>query len=312
MINGYEDSFFEIFTSINFSKTKIIIWTKGDPEPKQLLDDINEESYKFCRYLSLLVDIIDMEYSIDNEKKQVKKITEGLELKSIVNLYYFHLKAGKDILNLSFELSPDRDDFYDKLMSDENDNKIIELHRKEKALCSSSSVCFLMALEGFINTLYELFLKPEYSHNAYARSALKSNLDLRILQLPFYCHGFSNADISPDSIEYTNWLDIRAFRNNMVHANVTKKIQDITTTEDSFVFNYNSLLRRKQSDDKFQLPFNPIYIAAADSIDVLDKVREIVYEITEKADDDIKRWIKSWINEPFINLHELQEIIPDS
>jgi hypothetical protein len=169
-----------------------------------------------------------------------------------------------------------------------------------------------MALEGFINTLYELFLKPQYRHNAFDRLVWKASLDLRILQLPFYCYGFSKADITPDSIEFINWLEIRAFRNNLVHANVTKEIENIITTEDSFAFNYNSLLRRKQYANKFKLPFNPEYITDVDSIDVLMKVEEIVYEIIDKADNNIQNWVERWINEAFINVNEIPTILPKS
>ena len=157
-----------------------------------------------------------------------------------------------------------------------------------------------MAIEGFINLLYRLLLKPEFEHQVFDRTVSKSDLDLRILHLPVYCKGFTGADITPDSRVYKQWKSINTFRNDLIHSNITKENEMIATLEDSFIFNYNPLFHIKLSD-KIEFHTHPFFVVKEDAIAIMKKVEKIVIGIIGQMDDEIKPWVESWINEPLVN-----------
>lgn len=153
-----------------------------------------------------------------------------------------------------------------------------------------------MALEGFVNLLYKFFLKPQFKHKKYKRPVWKTDFDLRILHLPVYCKGFSNADITPDDTAYKQWLKINHFRNDLLHANITEENEQIGTLEDCFMFTYDPLLHLKNKHKK-EMHTQHSSIDKDDAVRVQQIVEQIVAEIIEKMDEKEKAWVRSWIGE---------------
>ncbi len=307
LIQGKGGSCFEIFNMYRHPNPKIVLWLNAQERPKELPNAIKNSVMEFIKNFYNLIEVVDRDYSIKKEKESVWKITNGKDIRILTNLYYQNFQAGKDVLEISDRLLPELEQFHDELFSMGEWDESLSVYRKTKILYFSAIIYFFMALEGFINLLYRLFLKPEFADQKFERSVWRSDLDLRILHLPVYCKGFTNADISPDSKVYNEWLSIRTFRNDLIHANITNENESIVTVEDTFVFNYNPLFHIK-CRDKIKFHTHPFYITKEDVMAIMEKVEIIVSGIIEQMDDEIKPWVESWIQNAIIS--ENIEIFP--
>ena len=202
------------------------------------------------------------------------------------------------MIELSEKYLPEVEELHKVLFAKGQWDDAMAVFRKKNILYVSAIVFFLMALEGFVNLLYKFLLKPQYNYKEYERSTQKTGFDLRILHLPAYCKGFNNATITPDDIAYKQWLKIRPFRNNLLHANVTEENESITTLEDCFLFHYDPLSHLKKTKKKMHT--RHFSMDKGDAEQVRQTVEQIVAEIIEKMDEKEKAWVNSWVGQVLI------------
>lgn len=288
LIQGKGGSCFDIIKRYRDDATKIVLWLNTDIRPNELPKEVEKGRQKFMKTFHNLVEIVDREYSIDKEKQFVKD--------SYINLYHQRFQSGKDVLELSDTIQPELIRLHTELISKGDWDDALAIHRRMVVLYTSAIVYFFMALEGFINLIYKLFLIPKFTDEKFKRPVWKADLDLRILHLPVYCRGFANADITSDSEVYKQCLSIRSFRNDLIHANITKECEIITTGEDGLFFHYSPLSQIKLKD-KITFHTDPFRITKDNAINVMKKVELIVSGIIEKMDDEEKVWVKGWIDQ---------------
>ncbi|MCK4826642.1 hypothetical protein KA005_63480, partial [bacterium] len=242
-----------------------------------------------------LIEILDSDYSIKVEKQKVGKLFRGAAPRCVINIYYQNFQAGIDLLELSEEWVADIDQSLLDLHSQAQWTEASNIHRKGSILYVSAIVFFLMALEGFINLLYKFLLKPQFRGKEYERAIWKTDLEMRILHLPIYCNGFSSDDINPDDVSYKQWLKLRPFRNNLLHANITEENEFIITVEDHFLFQYNPLFQLTKQKSK-KTHTQQLYIRKKDVVQVKQSVEKFASAIIGKMDETEKRWVMSWID----------------
>lgn len=300
-LQGEDGSRFEILRRIRDGFPNMILWLPYKEKPKEISGAVEKGCTEFLSLLRQLVEILDYEYSIKQEQSKLRQADHEI-LRGVTNLYYENLKAGRDMIELAEEWLPGVKEAHQDLFSKGQWIEASKLFRKESMLYVSAILFFLMALEGFVNLLYKFFLKPQFMHREYERSVWKTDFDLRMLHLPVYCKGFSNADITPDDMTYKHWLKIRPFRNNLIHANITEENEAIMTFEDGFPFNYNPLFHLKNIQKRMHT--QQLYISKEDVLEVQEIVEQIVAEIIEKMDEKEKAWVRSWIGQiPIVLWH---------
>ena len=300
LIKSEDGSLFEILKEERSYHPDFIVWLHLENKPEKPPESMVRNFFEFLSLFIQLVEIIDNDYSFEKEMEKADRILPNGAPRWIINTYYQNYQAGKDLLELSEEWVYEIDE---SLRDLRNQDKWIEssnLHRKGNILYVSSIIYFLMAMEGFINLLYYFLLKPQFrKKEEYERAIWKHHdLEMRILHLPVYCDGFSKADFGPDDASYKEWLELRTFRNNLLHANITKENEFTVTVEDYFLFQYNPLFHEKKGkrkkNKKIQTP--QFYIRWKEVIKVQESVQKFVSGIIEQMDETEKDWVKSWID----------------
>jgi hypothetical protein len=299
LLQGKGGSCYEIEKRYREAAPNIILWLPHKMRPEEMPPGMVEGLLNFLDLFSQLVKIVDYNYSIKEEQKKFSEVLGWDHLPNIhviTNLYNQNFQAGREMIELAEELLPKAEDLQQDLLSKGRWIEASNIGWKRGTLYVSAIVFFLMALEGFVNLLFKFFLKPQFKYEKYERSTSKADFDLRILHLPVYCKGFSNADITPDDTAYKQWSKINHFRNDLLHANITEENEQIGTFEDCFTFTYDPLLHLKNKQKK-EMHTRHSSIDKDDAVRVQQIVEQIVAEIIEKMDEKEKAWVRSWIGE---------------
>jgi hypothetical protein len=298
LIDVGDGNLLEIIKEQQYHDPDLIIWLHLEKEPEKIPEKLIENLTTFLSLITKLVEIVDNDYSFPKElEKPERKFPKGT-LQIVINKYYQNFQAGKDLLRLSEEWVSDIDELNRDLRKQGKYAESADLHRKGNILYVSSIIYFLMAIEGFINLLYMFLLKPKFKKKEYERVTEKNHdLEMRILNLPAYCNGFSNANFGPDDVSFKQWRELRDFRNNLLHANITEENKFTVLREDYFYFQYNPLCHhKKRNKDTRKLHTQQLYIRRNDVTKIQDSVQKFVYGIIEKMDENERIFINSWID----------------
>jgi len=300
LLQGKDGSCLEILRRIRDGFPNIILWLPYEERPVEMPRGVKGGFSEFLSLFEQLVKILDHEYSIKEEQKKARQAFGSEILRGVTNLYLQNFQAGKDMIGLGEKWLPELEEVHRNLFSSGQWAEAANVFRKGSILYVSATVFFLMALEGFVNLLYKFLLKSKYAYEEYERAIWKADFDLRILHLPVYCKGFSSADFAPDDVLYRKWKEIRPFRNNLLHSNVTEENESITTFEDCFLFYYNPLFHLKNKHRE-KLHTGQLHMDKKSALQVQEIVEQIVSEIIEKMDEKEKAWVKSWIDKLIVS-----------
>ena len=169
------------------------------------------------------------------------------------------------------------------------------------AIYLSSAIFFIIALESLVNLLYSRLLKKEFVSRDYERITIKSDLDLRLLTMHLFCNGFKSQIISPQAELWKNMLNLRDFRNNVIHGNITDEHKVYSIIEDKFMFFYGPTTdyRGKSAEKKAekQFPVTMPQMTKKIVFSIKEIVDEIVKSIITAMDDKTRNWVEGWIKE---------------
>lgn len=169
------------------------------------------------------------------------------------------------------------------------------------AIYLSSAIFFIIALESLVNLLYSRLLKKEFVSRDYERITIKSDLDLRLLTMHLFCNGFKSQIISPQAELWKNMLNLRDFRNNVIHGNITDEHKFYSIVEDNIMFfygpdiDYRGKSAEKKAENRFQVTMPQITKKVV--LTIKEIVDEIVKSIITAMDDETKNWVEGWIKE---------------
>ena len=166
-------------------------------------------------------------------------------------------------------------------------------------LYSASAIQFFVALESFITLLFELLLHSDFRQRTYERLTTRAEIDLRLVSMHVFCTGFDRQPIRPGSDLWNQVIEIRDFRNDLVHGNITEEHRIHTILEDGFLFFYSPSTdfrgRRLEGKPSRAFPRNQTQIRkkTVESIKkITDTVRE---EIIAAMDPPTRKWVESWL-----------------
>jgi hypothetical protein len=132
--------------------------------------------------------------------------------------------------------------------------------KKQSDLIRSAFFLFVASFEGFLNLIYELYLKPSLrDERIYARLS-REQVDIKLRLAPMYCLCFGVDTIDHKNDLFQKFQYIVDLRNDFIHANLTKPMRTAVVTEDKHEFLYEY-----EADGKYGLPKS---IAALDVDDI--------------------------------------------
>lgn len=121
--------------------------------------------------------------------------------------------------------------------------------KKQSDLIRSAFFLFVASFEGFLNLIYELYLKPSLrDERIYARLS-REQVDIKLRLATMYCLCFSVDTIDHKNELFQKFQYIVDLRNDFIHANLTKPMRTTVVTEDKHEFLYEY-----EADGKYGLP----------------------------------------------------------
>jgi len=171
----YQDFYIEIYDWRLYSSSIGVYHTGNDNDKSQKLGD------EICKLLN----------KAGQQKKSIKaakaKFSKHRILENPFKTYYKiaeNLIAGYGIMNKlaisRLELPFDKSDIWEQ----------------QSALYQSAFLMFLSSFEGFLNILYELYLKRELRNDRLYERISREQIDVKLRIAPIYCDGFKTKVIN--------------------------------------------------------------------------------------------------------------------
>lgn len=256
-----------------------------------------EVAWPFVSSYLQLLNIVDNNYDIKKEQQILTERHNGLlKNETTNNLYSDYLKSADGIIEIAEELANTEEEAAKGLLHFVPGGKLKKIKWNTRTLLISATVFYMMAIEAFINLLYQNLLKPEFEYDQFRRSIKANGPELNILTLPVYCEGFAK-NITPEDDAIKNWTNIRHLRNNLIHANLTEENKILFAEEDGITFFYHKYLHHKYGENYHT---STMFFTKDDAIRVKKNVQKIVADIIDKMDEDAEEWINFWIDSDFI------------
>lgn len=180
------------------------------------------------------------------------------------------------------------------------------LFERENELCRSAFILFLSAFEGFINILYEIYLKPELREKRITERLARELIDVKIRMIPVYCNGFKEKTINQEDDRFRNYLRLVNLRNDYIHANLIRSLESYVIEEDDMTFVIDN-------DDTSEIPTN-ISLLRPEHVELCKKyIDEIIELIFESMNQKAKREFKKVVYAYSISIEEDEgEFIPSN
>jgi len=165
-------------------------------------------------------------------------------------------------------------------------------------LYTSAATMFFISFESFVNLLYRLLLRPEFKGGTYERVFERSDIDLRLVSMHIYCSGFASQAIQPGSDLWERLIQLRNFRNDVVHGNITAEHESHIFREDGFTFYYMSA---GDFQGRGRKPASPSLTRLQPKINkkTVTTVKQTVDDLRESIlaamDDKTREWVNSWL-----------------
>ncbi|MBI1943083.1 MAG: hypothetical protein HYS35_05395 [Betaproteobacteria bacterium] len=160
----------------------------------------------------------------------------------------------------------------------------------------AAAVNYVLALEAFVNLLIELLRKGEFQDEVFDRATTKADFELRALSLSLYCSGFASAPFPPDSLSFKQVRRLRAFRNNLLHGNVTRDNHVMyLVPEDHFIFHWWPATDEIDKQLSFDaIPLARVLFRKTHAQTVRNLVEEIVDTVQNALEPSHRSWVKGW------------------
>jgi len=101
----------------------------------------------------------------------------------------------------------------------------------------STVTYFFMALEGFVNLIFHVFLKNKFRHEA---PSMEQRFDLgqKLTFMTSLCEGFNENSALASTI-ISDFKKLQKYRNSLFHSKVEDSLKSLCFFEDGFTYTYN-------------------------------------------------------------------------
>jgi len=229
------------------------------------------------------------------------------------NLFWSNYTCAELMIEWVNRIMPEivKDEFKDGGFQITSETNLSTVRRIDKYLCADESflisglLYYYMAIEAFINLIYEAFLLDEYKQSKIKRKSTRNlgdrfkkmnDIEIKLNLMPHFCHGFKTKHFDKESEIYTNFLKLRDYRNDIIHGNIMSSANDVIIMEYPFSYNFSKGKRDKTIFPMKRCSFKEEHLLFAKIV-----VDEMVNNILQKMDDNTKdHVIKTIINSAYI------------
>lgn len=162
-------------------------------------------------------------------------------------------------------------------------------------LCRSAFFLFIASFEGFLNLIYELYLKPELKDERIYDRLSREQIDIKIRLAPVYCRCFRSRLIDSKSESFRNLHSVINLRNNFIHANLTDSMKIPIVTE-----NGRRLMHFPTTRDKSGLPKNIDELKIRDLQFVKESIDKMVDVLVQDMKSRYRREFKEVMDKKFL------------
>ena len=214
------------------------------------------------------------------KKNKIKTLIKNSKHKVLENPFITYYSTAKNLLDVA--------SFIDKIVTTnvsqifkEEQGKIVnstglnfELWHKQNDLYRSSFLMFLSSFEGFLNIMYELYLKPELRVGRIYERIAREQIDIKLRIAPIYCDGLKAKIINNEDERFKAFLRLVNLRNDYVHANLIKSLERYVVEEDDYTF----IVENEEFTD-IPSNINKIELKHVELVKtIIDNVIELVFE----------------------------------
>jgi hypothetical protein len=155
--------------------------------------------------------------------------------------------------------------------------KAINRMANVRAMLYGAFLTNYLAVEGFVNIVYQLFSKKRYKNYLFVRKLQNESIPIKLLEMDKYCHDFKKTIISIEDELFKAFQYLTNIRNDFLHANIVKGMEThIIQQQDDY------LLRiKEESQAKYGISANPSKITNYDVIRAQRLVRKIIAKIIQ-------------------------------
>lgn len=220
---------------------------------------------------------------------------EGLKLYLLFNVYLSNYVSGETILSIaeSQEATLQAEALkYDARTSEYTDEKKRKHIHQSMLTCGtyycSAITYFFMALEGFVNLVFHVFLKKSFRDKDFNIEE-RFDLEQKLRFMTSLCSGFEENCVLSSRI-LSKFKTLKKYRNSLFHSKVEESLKSLVFVEDGFVYNYNL----DEYKDRFFSPLK-IKMTVNDVIEVKSIVNEIVDSMLNLMNQDTKMQTEEYI-----------------
>jgi len=233
------------------------------------------------------------------EIKDAERVLPDYLRKAFKNIYAEKYQAAEKLLELAnlLDKQPDRNDMSLPKPGEQMPPMTTGY------LYLASAMFFFVALEALINTLYKLLLRTDFSDKNYERLTTR-DLDLRIIGIHLFCQGFKTQPITPISDLWSKILQLRDFRNDIFHGNITDEDIHYAIPVDMFLFYYSPSHefrgRKKEPNPASDIPRCMSRIDYDAVLWIKGVVDDTVSALLSAMETETQRWFSRWLSESHV------------
>jgi hypothetical protein len=171
-------------------------------------------------------------------------------------------------------------------------------------LCRAAFFQLIAAVEGWLNLLYEIYLKAELRDQRIVERLGREQIDLKLRLAPIYCDCFAGRPIDHTTEAFRNFNRLVNARNDFIHANVTTSMKTPVISHDDMTF-----IASTEIPENNIVPSLMSDLAVEDVQKIKAAVDDILAQILSSMKPRDRRDFESVMHLEFINV-EYQDGVP--
>src|SRR5713226_1090248 len=171
-------------------------------------------------------------------------------------------------------------------------------------LCRAAFFHLIAAVEGWLNLVYEIYLKAELRDHRIVDRLAREQVDVKLRLAPIYCDCFPGKPIDHTTEAFRNFHRLVNTRNDFVHANVTTSMKTPVVSLDDMTF----IVTTDNSENGF-VPGLTSDLGIEDLGNITAIVDEILAQALASMKPRDRREFGSVMHQDFINV-EYQDGVP--
>jgi len=216
-----------------------------------------------------------------------KKINQGFIIPNPHQIHFENYKYHLKLLTKTYSI-----------LQKTNYPNDLQILSDARNLGSSAFILLMASFEGFIESIYTIFIKDEVEHRL-DKYITNQKLETKIKLLPIFCNEFREfKENFFKSKEYSNFNELMRIRNRLLHGNIWDTRVTHIIEEDGFLFYLGDDVKDfpfyGYSSRDFKIETEKFLNNAENTVNVL--IRDIISMVQPKK----RKYIKNILNEEWI------------